>query len=108
MDSQRQLPLRQIADTVARVQKPTEEIVMVGFKKPTVVFYSQRPVTYFKLNKSGKEYLQQQKSQPPKTQSFLLISQPEKFPQMGLKSNDYQVIEKKGAYQLARVRLQSE
>ncbi|MDJ0797424.1 MAG: glycosyltransferase family 39 protein [Calothrix sp. MO_167.B12] len=107
MDSQRQLPLRQISQTIVQVQKPGEEIVMVGFKKPTVVFYSQRPVTYFKSNQAGEEYVQKQKLQSAKSQSLLLIAQPKKFPKMGLQPSDYQILADKGAYQLVRLPLQS-
>ncbi|MEB3214357.1 MAG: glycosyltransferase family 39 protein, partial [Leptolyngbyaceae bacterium] len=46
VDELRQQPLRQLATTIVQVQQPTEEIIMVGFMKPSVVFYAQRPVTY--------------------------------------------------------------
>ncbi|MDJ0676515.1 MAG: glycosyltransferase family 39 protein [Calothrix sp. MO_167.B42] len=107
MDSQRQLPLRQISQIIVQTQKqqPNEEIVMVGFKKPTVVFYTQRPVTYFKSNQAGGEYVQKQKLQATKPQSLLLIAQPKKFPKMGLQPSDYQILLKQGAYQLVRVPL---
>ncbi|CDN12454.1 4-amino-4-deoxy-L-arabinose transferase and related glycosyltransferases of PMT family [Richelia intracellularis] len=105
MDSQRQLPLRKVAYKLAQEQKPGEEIVMVGFKKPTAVFYSHRSITYFTTTPIGKEYLQQKKSQPPEIKSLLLISQPKKYPEMGLQPSDYEVLEQKGAYKLARVSL---
>ena len=106
MDSQRQLPLRQISQIIVQTQRPYEEIVMVGFKKPTVVFYTQRPVTYFKSNQAGGEYVQKQKLQATKSPSLLLIAQPKKFPKMGLQPSDYQILLKQGAYQLVRFPLQ--
>jgi 4-amino-4-deoxy-L-arabinose transferase-like glycosyltransferase len=47
VDGQRQLPLRQLADTIVEVQQPNEPIVMIGFSKPSLVFYTQRPITCY-------------------------------------------------------------
>jgi 4-amino-4-deoxy-L-arabinose transferase-like glycosyltransferase len=44
-DQVRQQPLREIA-AIAIAQSPAEPLYMVGFMKPTLVFYTQRPVTY--------------------------------------------------------------
>lgn len=45
-DQVRQQPLRQIAQTAIAQQQPAESIYMVGFMKPSLVFYGQQPVTY--------------------------------------------------------------
>lgn len=45
-DEVRQLPLRQIAATAVSEQAPGEALYMVGFMKPTLVFYTQQPVIY--------------------------------------------------------------
>ena len=104
MDSQRQLPLRELSALAVENQKPGEELMMVGFKKPTVVFYTQRPVNYIKQNRVAGEYIQE-KTQKSNAGSILVIAQPKKFPKMGLEESDYQSLGEKGAYQLIRVPL---
>lgn len=103
MDSQRQLPLRQLSALAVQNIKPGEELMMVGFKKPTVVFYTQRPVNYIKHNQAAGEYIQKQAIQKSSAGSILVIAQPKKFPRMGLEASEYQDLGSKGAYQLIRV-----
>ncbi len=102
-DSERQLPLRQLSATVVELQKPGEELVMVGFKKPTVVFYSQRPVTYIKQNEKAGEYVRNQLGKGKENTSILVLTQPKKFPKMGFKPSDYEQLDSRGAYDLIRV-----
>jgi 4-amino-4-deoxy-L-arabinose transferase-like glycosyltransferase len=105
MDSQRQLPLRQMAGAIVEYQKPREEIVMVGFKKPTVVFYSHRPVTYIRLNKEAEEYIRERRQQKPTAGSLLILTQPFRIPRMGLRPSEYQSLVTRGAYVLIRLPL---
>ncbi|MGH7998242.1 MAG: ArnT family glycosyltransferase [Brasilonema sp.] len=103
IDQERQLPLRELSAIAVQAQKPSEKLVMVGFKKPTVVFYTHRNVTYVKMSSAAEEYIQDQaakKAQPP---SVLVLAQPKKFPEMGLNSTDYENLGTSGAYQLIRV-----
>lgn len=95
-DQERQLPLRQLAQAAVQARKPNEELVMVGFKKPTLVFYSHLSVTYIRPSNKAADYLK------TPAQSRLIVAQPKKFPEMGLKPEDYTVISEKGAYMLAR------
>src|ERR687885_3019889 len=48
IDTERQLPLRQIAESVVKVETPGEEVMMIAnsFEKPSLVFYTKRPVTF--------------------------------------------------------------
>ncbi|ASC73924.1 Undecaprenyl phosphate-alpha-4-amino-4-deoxy-L-arabinose arabinosyl transferase 2 [Halomicronema hongdechloris C2206] len=46
IDTARQAPLRQLAHIIQTQATNTEPVIMMGFKKPSLVFYSQRPVTY--------------------------------------------------------------
>ena len=48
IDTHRQLPLKEIAQTINQVQQKSELIMMVGFMKPSLVFYTQKPVQFFK------------------------------------------------------------
>ncbi|MDF5713590.1 MAG: glycosyltransferase family 39 protein [Rhizonema sp. NSF051] len=108
MDRERQLPLRELSAIAVQAQQPSEELVMVGFKKPSVVFYTQKPVNYLKLTKIAAKHIQEQsvkKVQPP---SMLIISKPMKFVEMGLKPNDYRNLGTRGVYELIRVPLNRE
>ncbi|PMB02679.1 glycosyltransferase [Fischerella thermalis CCMEE 5328] len=103
IDQERQLPLRELSAIAVQVQKPGEELVMVGFQKPTVVFYSQRPVNYIKMSAAAGDYVRKEAVNKTQSDSILVLAQPKKFPEMGLQSNSYQTLGKSGAYQLIRV-----
>ncbi len=103
MDSERQLPLRKLAEIVVQSQQPQEELVMVGFKKPTVTFYSGRTVNYIKLTEEASRYFKNRAIKKSQS-SVMVLSQPKKFPQMGLQTTDYKILGESGAYQLIRVR----
>lgn len=45
-DQVRQQPLREIAAVAVNEQQPNEPLYMIGFMKPSLVFYTRRPVTY--------------------------------------------------------------
>lgn len=57
VDTHRQIPLTQIASTITQTQQGTEPIFMVGFKKPSLVFYTQQPVSFFKRRSDLRDYL---------------------------------------------------
>ncbi len=101
VDLNRQLPLRQLAQTVIQQQLPGEEFIMIGFSKPSLVFYTQRPVTYYRLARGVKDYIQDSKNQ--NFPSILMLGYPDKFVEFGLQPNQYQLLDSRGAYQLARV-----
>ena len=106
MDQTRQLPLRELAALSNQVKKPGEELIMIGFKKPSLVFYSQRQVNYFKEPTEAIEYLKAKATNQPNSPSSLILAQPELIQKTGLKpnqSNQHQDLGKAGAYQLIRV-----
>ena len=103
IDQERQLPLRQLSAIVVQAQKPSEELVMVGFKKPTVVFYTRRPVKYVKVSSVAAQYIQDKAAKKAQPASVLVLAQPKKFPEMGLKRTDYENLGTSGAYELIRV-----
>ncbi|WP_017317014.1 ArnT family glycosyltransferase [Mastigocladopsis repens] len=105
MDQERQLPLRELSATIVQAQRPSEEVVMVGFKKPTVVFYTHRHVTYVKMSSAAAQYIQNKAAKTAQPASVLVLAQPKKFPEMGLKPTDYENLATRGAYQLIRVPL---
>ncbi len=103
MDQERQLPLRQLSAAVVQVQKPNEEIVMVGFKKPTVVFYSHKHVNFIKLTKDAVKHIQNQVAQQEQSVSLLVLAEQRNFVKMDLQPDGYENLATKGAYQLNRV-----
>lgn len=103
IDQARQLPLRELSAIAVQAQQPGEPLIMVGFKKPSVVFYTQRPVDYFLYPKTALEQIKAMaiaQTQPP---TVLVLGQPQKLQQLGLRSSQYQELGEAGAYQLIRV-----
>src|SRR4028119_1916183 len=101
VDINRQLPLRQLAQVAVQQKLPGEELLMVGFWKPSLVFYTQGRVTYYRAVRGAIDYIKESKN--PTSPSILVLGYPEKFVQLGLQPNQYQLVDSRGAYQLARV-----
>lgn len=100
VDLERQLPLRQIAQSVIQVKATGEEVVMItnAFEKPSMVFYTQQPVTFLSKSAKAVPYLQQAKAK-----SVLLIATDQALQNTGLTPNQYQQISTARMYQLVRV-----
>lgn len=103
MDQQRQLPLRELSTMIGQVQQPNEELVMLGFKKPSVVFYSHKQVNYLSSSQEVVDYIHQQTTKPVKPSSVLLLAEQDRFVEMDLPPDNYQHLTSKGAYYLVRV-----
>lgn len=93
-DSQRQLPLRQLAETIQAEQQPNETLAMVGFMKPSLVFYTQRPVLY--VYNPDSETLQE-------TNQALVVGHPEEIATAISTSQAGEILRTEGTYQLARL-----
>jgi 4-amino-4-deoxy-L-arabinose transferase-like glycosyltransferase len=104
IDLERQLPLRQIAQSVVQLQVPGEEVVMVadGFEKPSLVFYTQRAITFLHEPSKAVSYIQNAKPQSS-SKSVLLIATQKSLDKTGLAPNQYQEIRQAGIYRLVRV-----
>jgi 4-amino-4-deoxy-L-arabinose transferase-like glycosyltransferase len=110
MDAQRQQPLRELSTVIVQEQRPKEELVMVGFKKPTVTFYTKTKVNYlnrFDSSKQALEYIQQLTTQTMKPPSLLILAEQSKFVEMDLPPDRYKSVATKGAYHLIRVPLRN-
>ena len=107
VDHERQLPLRELSAIAVQAKQPNEQLIMVGFKKPTVVFYSHENVTFFKFTEQAQKHIQNQAANKVQPGSVLVLSQPKKLMQMGLQPADYENLGISGAYQLIRVPLKS-
>lgn len=100
-DIHAQLPLRNLATTIKEIQQPQEQLILIGFIRPSLVFYSQHPVKFFNSTAEALTYMNEQKNQP--NSSFLIIAQPERIKELNLSPNSYQILEQQGVYQLIRI-----
>ncbi len=101
VDINRQLPLRELSKVVVQQKLPGEELMMIGFWKPSLVFYTQDPVTFYRLPRGAKDYIEESNNHTSPT--ILVLGYPHKFVEFGLQPNQYQLLDSRGAYQLARV-----
>ena len=101
VDINRQLPLRQLAQVAVQQKLPGEEMMMIGFWKPSLVYYTESPVTFYRLFRGARDYIEESKNQT--SPSILVLGYPHKFKEFGLQPNQYQLLDSRGAYQLARV-----
>ena len=93
-DSQRQLPLRQLAETIQTEQQLDEPIAMVGFMKPSLVFYTQQPVLY--TYNPDSERLQA-------LGQALVVGHPDEIATAIGVSQSGKILQAAGTYQLARL-----
>ncbi len=103
IDHARQLPLRELSAIITKVEQPGEPLIMIGFKKPSVVFYTQRQVKYILLTTTALVEIKKISVTQPQPPTLLILSQPKKLQQMGLQPNQYQNLGKAGTYQLIRI-----
>ncbi|NEO87948.1 MAG: glycosyltransferase family 39 protein [Spirulina sp. SIO3F2] len=103
LDAQRQLPLRTIARLIPEARQPAEEVIMVGFQKPSVVFYSRDRVQYYFDQGDSSGDISQQ---PEKLQSqprLLVIGHPKLIQDWQLDPPDYEILAQQAPYLLMRV-----
>ncbi|MEB3281424.1 MAG: glycosyltransferase family 39 protein [Lyngbya sp.] len=111
LDEVRQLPLRQLSQQIEQVEKPQEELWMIGFRKPTVVYYSERPVYFYTALDFFKGIVEGQPiyhlfdsiQNRPNPSTIMVISRLKEIERLGLQSQDYQILDQKGRYLLIRV-----
>ncbi|MCC5658464.1 glycosyltransferase family 39 protein [Nostoc sp. XA010] len=103
IDRERQLPLRELSAVILEAKQPNEELIMLGFKKPSVVFYSHIHVNYLRFPQEAIEHIKNQAAKGLKPASVLLLAEQKKFLQMDLQPDDYKNLSTKGAYNLVRV-----
>lgn len=103
IDRERQLPLRELSAVILEAKQPDEELIMLGFKKPSVVFYSRIHVNYLSFPQQAVEHIKKQAAKGLKPASVLLLAEQKKFLQMDLQPDDYKNLSTKGAYNLVRV-----
>jgi 4-amino-4-deoxy-L-arabinose transferase-like glycosyltransferase len=103
-DSERQLPVRQLAEIIEQVKQPEQQVVMVAFEKPSLVFYSHQPIQFFRRSNHAREYLQELAVESPNLLPFLVLGYPDKIKGLEVaNSEDYQVIAERGNYWLVEM-----
>jgi hypothetical protein len=103
LDIHRQEPLRQLAETVTKERISQEDLVMIGFKKPSLVFYTQNPVKYFQYASDAVSYLRTPSVQKTSPDTVLILAYPQDIFEIGLRASQYQLLHQAGVYQLIRV-----
>ena len=102
VDSQRQLPLRQLSQVVVQQRQPDEELFMIGFKKPSLVFYTRHNVIFNQRITGAIPELKEAAQKP--TPPHLLILLPQKIlARLPLPPDQYSSLGQAGTYQLIRV-----
>lgn len=103
MDKQRQLPVRQISALVTKVRKPGEELIMIGFIRPSLVYYTKRTVNFIKTPREAFAYIKKTAATRPNPPTVLIVSKPITSKSLFLRTRQYQELGKAGAYKLLRV-----
>ena len=103
MDRVRQMPLRELSAIARAAEPPGEDLIAIGFKKPSVVFYTQRSVTYVRPTKEAVEHIDKLAARITQPFSVLILVPQKKLDNLGLQPPQYQDLGKAGAYQLIRV-----
>jgi len=104
VDVQRQLPLRNIANTILQVRQPEERLMMVGYTKPSLVFYTQSPFTFVAEHDEVLPTLQKLKRNK-KRRSVLLVVRARKLRDTYLTPDQYQLVSESGVFKLLRIPL---
>lgn len=104
VDAQRQYPLRRLAQTIKQVRQPGERLIMAGYNKPSLVFYTQSPLTFITQHDQVLPTIQRLKRNR-RRQSVLLVVRQRKLSDTRLKPGQYQLISQSGVFQLIRVPL---
>lgn len=102
LDRLRQLPLRELAPEIVELHQPNEDIWMLGFNKPSLVFYTHRSIDFFKNRDKLNEYFQQNPNLASKDASVLIVSRNRDLKKIGLYPEDYQELDYRGVYKLVR------
>ena len=106
MDSYRQLPLRQLSARVVQVRQPQEELFLIGFIRPSVVYYTQQPVKFFYDAPVIVSYLEETSKNAQEVPTVLLMLEERLMPKLGLSPQDYEDLGMRGGYRLIRVNKQ--
>ena len=102
VDRERQLPIRALARLAAEQALPDEPLLVVGYKRYSVVFYSGRPVLFVSSPRKASRTLSQDQSMTPPT-SVLLLGSDAELLDFGLGPGDGTPLARRDAHRLLRL-----
>lgn len=103
LDQARQASLRDMATEIVQQQQPPEEIVMIGLEKPTIVFYSDRLVRFFRENAEAVTAIKQSQTTSP---TVLVLTYDSIIRDFGWAELSPEKLRQQGGFQLMRVKKQ--
>lgn len=101
LDRERQLPIRQLARQAGQLAHPGEPLLVVGYKRYSVVFYSGRPVLFVSSAAKARQAL----GPTSPTGSVLLLGSDAELDDFGVGPADALLLERRGAHRLVRLPL---
>ena len=107
MDTQRQLPLRQLSLLAAEEIQVDEPMLMVGFMKPSVTFYMQRNIQYASGPSQFDRELSRWINAADPSQTGLVLGETDVIDELNLDPDSSQLVAEAGAYRLVRIELLS-
>jgi 4-amino-4-deoxy-L-arabinose transferase-like glycosyltransferase len=105
IDRERQLPIRELARLAADQGKPGEPLMVVGYKRYSVVFYSGRPVLFVYSPQDAMRSLSEA-TQPTPPASVLLLGSDAELLEFGIGPGDGTPLGRRDAHRLLRLPLQ--
>ena len=102
VDRERQLPIRALARLAGEQALPDEPLLVVGYKRYSVVFYSGRPVLFVNSPRKASRSLSQAKSASP-PDSVLLLGSDAELLDFGLGPGDGTPLGRRDAHRLLRL-----
>ena len=104
IDRERQQPIRTLARMAGEQAKPGEPLMVVGYKRYSVVFYSGRPVLFVSSPRKATRSLSQGSSALPA--SVLLLGSDAELLEFGIGPGDGTPLGRRDAHRLLRLPLQ--
>ncbi|TVQ41913.1 MAG: glycosyltransferase family 39 protein [Gloeocapsa sp. DLM2.Bin57] len=101
MDTVRQYPLRNLANSIVEFKQPAEEILMLGFRKPSLVFYSGNNLKFFRTSNSFTDYWET--LQQDSVDSVLIVTYIDRLENFYLNQKNYEILDQQAIYLLLRV-----
>jgi hypothetical protein len=103
LDRERQLPIRQLARLAQQQANGPEPLLVVGYKRYSVVFYSGRPVLFVSSAQEAREALA---ARPTQASSLLLLGSDPELLEFGIGPGDASLLGRRDAHALVRLPLQ--
>ncbi|MFB2923430.1 ArnT family glycosyltransferase [Aerosakkonema funiforme] len=100
LDRERQLPLREISVLINQVRQPEEDLILIGFIRPSMTFYTRQTVNYIKTSDEAISYIEKTAATKP---THLILTKPDNLKPNFLKRYQYQQLGSSGAYKLLRI-----